>query len=342
MTLTNLGAENYDGTSTLPSATGTNAVAIGVGATAAGVRSTAISYSHAGGTDSFAANIGNSSSSRGAQASQALAIGYNAHVQASSGAAYGYNATIGSSGLRAIALGNSYANGTDSFAAAIANNTSSYGATGANSIAIGYQNKATSAYSTSIGSNNNVTAQGHAFGNNNTVSGTGLVIGRFSEVGSNGGMAIGSSAKSDTFFKVAIASGQFSAVGDAQTGVSVLRASTTNETTTKLTMGSDTRQVILPNNTAYFFSGTCVARESATNGTDMGAWEFKGCIRREGTAASTTLVTSTINEFSAPTGWSIALSADTTNGGLKVEVTGAAATNVRWVATVHTSEVTYA
>ena len=74
----------------------------------------------------------------------------------------------------------------------------------------------------------------------------------------------------------------------------------------------------------------------------MGAWEFKGCIRREANASTTTLVSSTIDEFSAPTGWSIALSADTTNGGLAVTVTGAASTNIRWVATVHTSEVTYA
>jgi len=39
--------------------------------------------------------------------------------------------------------------------------------------------------------------------------------------------------------------------------------------------------------------------------------------------------------------WGMALSADTTNGGLKIEVTGAAATNIRWVAAIHTSEVTY-
>ena len=38
----------------------------------------------------------------------------------------------------------------------------------------------------------------------------------------------------------------------------------------------------------------------------------------------------------------IALTADTTNGGLKIEVTGAASTNIRSVATVNTSEVAYA
>lgn len=336
MTLTNLGAENYDGTSTLPSATGTNAVAIGINAEA--TLSNAIAFGrYASATGGNATAIGDSAVASG---TYAVALGQGADATNTFALALGNNAQAVTG--NAAAIGYSYASGSYGFAANIANNTSSYGATGANSIAIGYQNKATSAYSTSIGNNNNVTAQGHAFGNNNIVSGAGLAIGRFSEVTSNGGMAIGSSAKSDTFFKVAIASGQFSATGDAQTGVSVLRASTTNATATKLTMGADTRQVILPDNSAYFFSGTCVARESATNGTDMGAWEFKGCIRREGTAASTTLVTSTINEFSAPTGWSIALSADTTNGGLKVEVTGAASTNVRWVATVHTSEVTYA
>ena len=51
----------------------------------------------------------------------------------------------------AVVLGNSYASGTDSFAAAIANNTSSYGATGANSIAIGQQAKATASNSVAIG-----------------------------------------------------------------------------------------------------------------------------------------------------------------------------------------------
>jgi len=37
----------------------------------------------------------------------------------------------------------------------------------------------------------------------------------------------------------------------------------------------------------------------------------------------------------------MALSADTTNGGLKIEVTGAASTNIKFLATVHTTELTY-
>jgi hypothetical protein len=36
------------------------------------------------------------------------------------------------------------------------------------------------------------------------------------------------------------------------------------------------------------------------------------------------------------------LAADTTNGGLQVQVTGAAATNIQWTAVIETTEVIYA
>ena len=62
-----------------------------------------------------------------------------------------------SAGLRSTAIGGSYANGTDSFAAAIANNTSSYGATGANSVAVGRLAKATGADSFAAGESSQAT-----------------------------------------------------------------------------------------------------------------------------------------------------------------------------------------
>ena len=105
---------------------------------------------------------------------------------------------------------------------------------------------------------------------------------------------------------------------------------------------SATNQIVLPNNSAFTFSGTVVAREKASEGTDVGAWEVKGIIRREANAGTTVLVDSVINELNTPTGWAIALTADTTNGCLKVEATGVASTNIRWIATIETSEVKYA
>jgi hypothetical protein len=103
-----------------------------------------------------------------------------------------------------------------------------------------------------------------------------------------------------------------------------------------------TNQVILPNNSAYAFTGTVVARQQAAGGTASAAWKIEGLIRREGSAGTTTLVASTVTAIDNTPSWALALSADTTNGGLKIEATGAAATNIRWVATVQTSEVTYA
>jgi hypothetical protein len=65
---------------------------------------------------------------------------------------------------------------------------------------------------------------------------------------------------------------------------------------------------------------------------------------RDANAASTVLGSGIKNKLFASAGasaWDITLTADTTNGGLAITVTGAAATNIRWVATVNTSEVTY-
>jgi hypothetical protein len=39
--------------------------------------------------------------------------------------------------------------------------------------------------------------------------------------------------------------------------------------------------------------------------------------------------------------WVVALTADTTNGGLAITVTGQAATTIRWVAQIRTTEMTY-
>ena len=252
-----------------------------------------------------------------------------------------------SAGTRSVTLGNSRASGTDSFAAAIANNTSSYGATAVGALALGPQAKTSSAYGVAIGYNAKAT-------NFNTLSlgslcdasaNQAISIGYYSEANANKAVAIGNQALASTIGKFAYAAGPFVSAGDAQSGMYMLRTATTDATATALSTDGSAAgtndQVILPNNSAYFFSGTIIARQDAATGTDVGAWEIKGAIRREANAASTVLIKSTIDDFNVPTGWAVALTADTTNGGLAITVTGAAATNIRWVATVNTSEVTY-
>lgn len=301
-------------------ATGTAAIAIGArsgGATASGSHSIAIGAS--------------SSVDAQATSSSAIAIGSNSAADAS-------NAVTGAG---ATAIGGSYASGTDSFAAASANNTSTYGAQGANSIAIGQSSKATGSKSIAIGGLTTT-----ATGNGSVAIGGGST-GTGASATATSSVAIGDSAYVPTIKgKFAFGSDGAFVQGGSQAGLLVLRRATTDATASTLgsdgAVGASTNQLILPNSTAMSFTGTVVARQQAAGGTASAAWTVQGLIRREGTAASTTLVASTVTAISNVPAWTLALSADTTNGGLTVTATGAAATNIRWVATLQTSEVTYA
>ena len=333
---------------TAPSATGTNAVAIGTnadasgsgafasgnGATASGTNSVALGRANtASGQNSFAFGFSNTASATysiaihgNATADETTAIGRN-----SSG-----NPAQAVTGQGAMALGGSYASGTDSFAAAIANNTSSYGATGNNSVAIGRSNKATAVYSAAIGGYLGVSTANYSttLGGRENVSDASYSVASGYGASVNGiiGKVVHSSVSSGT-------------AGDFQTGKLVMVGVTADATakvlTSTSTAASTTNQIILPNNSAFAFHGTIVARQQASAGTASAAWKIEGLIRREGSAGTTVLVNSATTVFDNTPAWGMALSADTTNGGLKIEVTGAAATNIRFVATISTSEVSY-
>jgi hypothetical protein len=135
-------------------------------------------------------------------------------------------------------------------------------------------------------------------------------------------------------------------LGVTQAGLLLLGVQTTDATVTTLRSDANaattTNQVILPNNSAYYFCGSVVA--NVTGGGNTRAWTFEGAIKRGANAAATTLVQSVINSVAQDSGaatWAIALAADTTNGGLKVTVTGQAGTTIRWVCKVETTEVTF-
>jgi len=137
------------------------------------------------------------------------------------------------------------------------------------------------------------------------------------------------------------------AQGVAQSGLLLLAKQTTDATATVLTSntnaGLSTNQVIMPNNSAYFFTGEVVA--GVTGGGNTKGWTIEGVIKRGANAASTALVgtptvTSTYADAGAST-WVIAVTADTTNGGLAVTFTGQASTTIRTVAQIRTTEMTY-
>jgi hypothetical protein len=312
---------------TAPSATGTNAVAIGNQGVASGQDAFAI------GLDAVASGV------------QSMAFGRGTDATASNGLALGSYAQA-VTGIYATAISRSYASGTDSFAAAIANNTASYGATGANSVAIGDRAKASSSQSVCISRSSSATAQNAVVigGSSNTASGE-------SSVALGGGSNVANASRSVAYGYYGNTNGILGKVAHGigpsrQNGLFGLAIDTTDSTPKQLVTdyffaGNATNQIILPNNSAYAFHGTIVARQQASAGTACAAWKIEGLIRREGSAGTTVLVNSATTVLDNTPAWGMTLSADTTNGGLKIEVTGAAATNIRFVATVHTSEVTF-
>ena len=147
---------------------------------------------------------------------------------------------------------------------------------------------------------------------------------------------------------IAFPAGNFSTTtGGAQAALLVLNAITTNATATVLTStgsaASTTNQVILPNNSAYYFKGSVIAGVTGAGNTK--AWTLEGAIKRGagvGTTAIVGTVTTTIVAADAGAStWTVTATADTTNGGLAITVTGQASTTIRWVAKAETAEMTF-
>lgn len=203
-------------------------------------------------------------------------------------------------------------------------------------VAGGFQNSASGNYASITGGNSNTssgTSSSVIGGESNTADGV-----YSSVLGGSQGTARGISGAE------ARASGMFASQGDAQRRRFIQRVATSNATTTVVTTNGgaagSTNLAVLPGSSAFGFSGKVVAR----SGTTMAAWEFKGAIRRGsgGTSDITLVGTPTVTSIGADAGaasWSVAIATDVTFGALIIQVTGAAATNIRWVSDLETVEV---
>jgi hypothetical protein len=138
-----------------------------------------------------------------------------------------------------------------------------------------------------------------------------------------------------------------SASGSTQSALLLLGRQTTDATATVLTSNNQsavtTNQVTLPNNSAYSFSGEVIA--GVTGAGDSARWTINGAIKRGANAASTAMIgtpTVTMTHFDAGAAtWVVAVTANTTLGCITVTVTGAAATTIRWVCKINTTEMTF-
>jgi hypothetical protein len=135
--------------------------------------------------------------------------------------------------------------------------------------------------------------------------------------------------------------------GAQQTATLLLGRQTTDATATRLRSNTGAagtqNQVILPNNSAYYVKGSIIA--TVTGGGNTKSWDFIATIKRGANAAATSIVgaviLNTIAQDAGASAWVVAVTADTTNGGLAVTVTGQAATTIRWVCKLESTEVTY-
>lgn len=216
------------------------------------------------------------------------------------------------------------ASGLQSFVGGGGNNN----ATGTNSaVSGGSTNTASSTYSTVVG------------GYTNTANALAVTVGGGAYATTRG--IVGNYVTAPCFAPI------ISLQGRTQIATLLLARETTDATATVLTSNSSaagtTNQVILPNNSAYSFSGEVIAGVTAAGNTAR--WTIDGAIKRGANAASTTMVgtpTVTMTHFDAGAAtWVVAVTADTTNGGIIVTVTGAAATTIRWVCKINTTEMTY-
>jgi hypothetical protein len=150
-------------------------------------------------------------------------------------------------------------------------------------------------------------------------------------------MATGESAIARNAGESARAAGVFSVAGDAQAVLSILRGTTTNATPTALTSPG---VMLLQNDSTWAFTITVSARR--TNAYNESAnFEIKGSIDRNTDAASTAIVGAVTKTVIArdSADWDVTVDADTSNGSLRVVVTGETGKTIRWVAVCNRVEV---
>lgn len=182
-------------------------------------------------------------------------------------------------------------------------------------------------------------------GSQNTVSGIAAAIvgGERNSAAGNYSVAMGFRAGTRAVTGMVAHSAQhFSTTGDAQYERYVMSRQSTSATPVTLTAtqgaASASNQPLLPTNSSMSFTGVVHGR----NGTTSSAgWQISGTIKN--VSGTVSLVgTPTVTSIGADAGaaaWAVAVAADNTNKCLQINVTGAAATTINWVAFVESAFV---
>ena len=221
-------------------------------------------------------------------------------------------------------------------------------ASGNNAVALGLSNTVSGLYSVGLGWANQATGQYvAALGYSNCACGSGSFAAG-SQNTANASSSVATGNFSNVFGSVgrfSHSSGAIGVSGDNQYSKWVLKIRTTDATPTNVTTNgagiSGTNELLLQNNNTFNYTGTILGKQSGS--TNVASWSISGLAVRGATAATTTLVINNINLISNAPGWGTpTVSANTTFGELQIQVTGAGATNIQWIAVIETTEVIYA
>lgn len=165
-----------------------------------------------------------------------------------------------------------------------------------------------------------------------------VAMGGFGNASGNYSFSSGLNALATKHGQATHASGSFATIGDAQRSEMVARNTTADSTWVELFLDGSSLVMTVASNTAWTYSIHIIGISSTG---DVGSYEIKGAIKN--IAGTTSLVGSatvtTIAEDLAL--WDVRITADDTSDKLMLEVLGDDGTDIRWVASVRTTEVTY-
>lgn len=171
-----------------------------------------------------------------------------------------------------------------------------------------------------------------------------VAIGEANVANSQNAVALGKATRTDSTGQVAV--GFSPAAGQAQANVQTFYTTTADASATVLNITNNAAgRMLIPAMRACGITGLVTAMSDATDGYKVKAWEIKCVITRDNSNNTRIVGTPVIVELGADTEaatWAItSITADNTNESLAITVTGEAATNIRWQASLFYGQVGY-
>jgi hypothetical protein len=213
---------------------------------------------------------------------------------------------------------------------------------------------AATSYSVICGGQDNM-ADFASFGTHHTICGgynNNISTGSYNTIGggqdniidsSYGSIPGGYGAKTNLYGELSHAAGYFTNRGDAQKSTLVLRGTTPNAAQTELKLDNSTEFVYLPANSVWTYVANISALRNNAGTYDAGAgFIIRGCVRSDNSSIVYNVGSSIIDSFKdAAMSSTDAIVSSSHASRFSILVTGLSSFDVRWVATVELSQVSY-